>query len=141
MYGGVRVFEYVCTSLCRFACVSLILCPNTQMNLPKKYIREKRAYFKLQQFYHFHLSKLIAFLFACVECQFSNMALFCMRNTLCNAKNVPRNPDKSKRVPFHVFLLIFNNTIIMRYHPCLCALQGYPFCFGAIIILIQLLIS
>ena len=41
----------------------------------------------------------------------------------------PENLTKANAPHSMFFLLIFNNTIIMRDYLCLCALQGCPFCF------------
>ena len=97
----------------------------TQMNLPNKSIREKRVYCKLQQFYRFHLSKLIGFHF----CLCRMLSIFWCGIILYAGYLVQGKKYSPKPVPYHVFLLIFNNTIIMRYYICLCDLQGYPFCF------------
>ena len=102
----------------------------TQVNLSKKISQTKVCKLQIATILTLICQNWLNFFFACFDCcQFSNLALFCKRTTLYKAKKCSWNPDKSKRVPFHVFLLNFNNTIIMRYYPCLCALQCYPFCF------------
>ena len=49
--------------------------------------------------------------------------------TMYKATIFPENLTKANAPHSMFFLLIFNNTIIMRDYLCLCALQGCPFCF------------